>query len=53
VFITLQDVNAAITGLDAGGDFRKILGRRGTEHSPQRDAETFEQSYECLADFLD
>ena len=53
VFIALQDVNAAIAGLDAGGDFRKILGRRGTEHGSQGDAETLEQSYECFADFLD
>jgi hypothetical protein len=53
MFVALQNVNAAVTRLNAGGNFRKIFGRRGAEHRPQRDAEALEECYECFADFLD
>jgi hypothetical protein len=53
VFVTLQDVDASITGLNAGRDLGKVFSGGFAKHRAQRNAKSFKQRHKCFANFSD
>jgi len=53
VFVTLEDVNAAIARRHAGRDFGITLRGGFAKHRAQRDAEALAERRECFANFAD
>jgi hypothetical protein len=51
VLVALEDVDAAIAGLNARWDVRKALCGGFAEHCPQRHAKAFEKGDEGFPDF--